>query len=99
MSGGSGRRLLVNVFALGAIVTALLSLDVTVIVLTPIVYATVVALRVDPLPYLYACEPPPPEPQHPSPPSKFPRRHLSPVARFVVDHAPCDVLLLYAGPQ
>jgi len=55
MSGGSGRRLLVNVFALGAIVTALLSLDVTVIVLTPIVYATVVALRVDPLPYLYAC--------------------------------------------
>ncbi len=54
-SGGSGRRLLVNVFILGAVVTALLSLDVTVIVLTPIVYATVVALRVDPLPYLYAC--------------------------------------------
>src|SRR2546428_14030839 len=54
-SGGSGRRLLINVFMLGAVVTALLSLDVTVIVLTPIVYATVVALRVDPLPYLYAC--------------------------------------------
>jgi arsenical pump membrane protein len=54
-SGGDGRRLLVNVFVLGAIVTALLSLDVTVIVLTPIVYATVVALRIDPLPYLYAC--------------------------------------------
>ena len=43
-------------------------------------------------------EPPPPEPQHPSPASKFPRRHLSSVVRFVVDHAPCDVLLLYAGP-
>ena len=54
-SGGSGRRLLVNVFLLGALVTALLSLDVTVIILTPIVYATVVALRIDPLPYLYAC--------------------------------------------
>jgi len=54
-SGGRCRRLLLNVFALGALVTALLSLDVTVIVLTPIVYATVVALRIDPLPYLYAC--------------------------------------------
>ena len=54
-SGGSGRRLLVNVFLLGAAVTALLSLDVTVIILTPIVYATVTALGADPLPYLYAC--------------------------------------------
>jgi len=52
---GSGPRLLVNVFLLGALVTALLSLDVTVIILTPVIYATVVALRIDPLPYLYAC--------------------------------------------
>ncbi len=51
----SGRGLLVNVFALGAVVTALLSLDVTVILLTPVVYAAVVALGIDPLPYLYAC--------------------------------------------
>jgi len=51
----SGPRLLVNVFVLGAAVTALLSLDVTVIVLTPVIYATVLALRIDPLPYLYAC--------------------------------------------
>lgn len=43
-------------------------------------------------------EPPPPEPPGLLPPPKFPRRHLSPVVRFVVDHAPCDVLLLYAGP-
>jgi nucleotide-binding universal stress UspA family protein len=28
---------------------------------------------------------------------RYPRRHLSPTVRFVVDHAPCDVLLLYAG--
>ncbi len=40
--------------------------------------------------------PPPPKPGGPP---KFPRRHLSPTVRFVVDHAPCDVLLLYAdGP-
>ncbi len=37
---------------------------------------------------------PPPPPKH-GPPPKFPRRHLSPTVRFVVDHAPCDVLLLY----
>src|SRR5579884_1723160 len=54
-SGRSRRRLLVNVFVLGAAVTAALSLDVTVIIVTPLVYATVTALGVDPLPYLYAC--------------------------------------------
>jgi arsenical pump membrane protein len=54
-SGGSSRRLLINIFVLGAIVTALLSLDVTVIILTPVVYATVVTMEIDPLPYLYAC--------------------------------------------
>jgi len=54
-TSGSGRRLLVNVFLLGAVVTALLSLDTTVIILTPVIYATVVNLRLDPLPYLYAC--------------------------------------------
>lgn len=52
---GTGRRLLINVFLLGALVTAFLSLDVTVIILTPVVYATVVARDIDPLPYLYAC--------------------------------------------
>jgi nucleotide-binding universal stress UspA family protein len=38
-----------------------------------------------------------PEPWRREGPPKFPRRHLSPTVRFVVDHAPCDVLLLYAG--
>ncbi|HLY24617.1 MAG TPA: hypothetical protein VKT83_19285 [bacterium] len=38
-----------------------------------------------------------PEPPHHEGPPRFPRRHLSPTVRFVVDHAPCDVLLLYAG--
>jgi nucleotide-binding universal stress UspA family protein len=45
---------------------------------------------------------PPPHPARHEPPrreapAKVPRRHLSPTVRFVVDHAPCDVLLLYAG--
>ena len=43
---------------------------------------------------------PPPPPLPPPgrvgrPAPQFPRRHLSPPVRFVVDHAPCDVLLLY----
>ncbi len=35
--------------------TALLSLDVTIIVVTPIVYALTEKLEIDPLPYLFAC--------------------------------------------
>jgi len=38
-----------------------------------------------------------PEPHGPGGSQKFPHRHLSPTVRFVVDHAPCDVMLLYAG--
>jgi len=54
-SWGVGQRLLIDVFLLGAIVTALLSLDVTVIILTPVIHAAVATLGSDPLPYLYAC--------------------------------------------
>jgi nucleotide-binding universal stress UspA family protein len=45
--------------------------------------------------------PPGPPPHHPGPhgPPRFPHRHLSPTVRYVVDHAPCDVLLLYAAPR
>ncbi|MGI8856324.1 MAG: SLC13 family permease, partial [Thermomicrobiales bacterium] len=52
---GSGRLLLLNVFILGALITAFLSLDVTIIVLTPIVYVVVDRLGIDPVPYLFAC--------------------------------------------
>jgi arsenical pump membrane protein len=52
---GSGHLLLLNVFILGALITAFLSLDVTIIVLTPIVYAVVDRLGIDPVPYLFAC--------------------------------------------
>src|SRR6478752_5424573 len=44
-----------SVFLLGALITALLSLDVTVIVLTPIVYTVAVRRRLDPIPFLFAC--------------------------------------------
>ena len=41
----------------------------------------------------------PPPPAGPHGPPRFPHRQLSPTVRYVVDHAPCDVLLLYAGPR
>jgi arsenical pump membrane protein len=52
---GSGYLLFLGIFLLGFAITALLSLDVTVLVLTPIVYALAVRLRVKALPYLFVC--------------------------------------------
>jgi arsenical pump membrane protein len=52
---GSGVALFVIVFLLGGLVTAFMSLDVTVIVLTPIVYAITIRRRLDPLPFLFGC--------------------------------------------
>ena len=43
------------VFLVGTLVTATLSLDATAIVLTPIVYGMAVRLRLDPLPFMFAC--------------------------------------------
>ena len=54
-SRGSPQRLLRLVFVLASIVTAVLSLDATVVLLTPVVLATAVRLRVRPKPHLYAC--------------------------------------------
>jgi arsenical pump membrane protein len=55
LAGGSGPRLFALVFALAAVVTALLSLDVTVLVLTPIVYALTTRRRLDAVPFMFAC--------------------------------------------
>lgn len=55
LARGSGTLLFANVFVLGALVTTLLSLDVMVIVVTPIVYAVAVRRRIDPLPFMFAC--------------------------------------------
>lgn len=53
-SGGSGRRLLLLVFVAASIVTAVLSLDATVVLLTPVVLATARTVRVPAKPHLYA---------------------------------------------
>ncbi len=55
LARGSSVALFCLVFALGAVVTALLSLDVTVIVLTPIIYAITVRRGLDALPFMFGC--------------------------------------------
>jgi arsenical pump membrane protein len=53
--GGRVRRLFVFVFVVGCLVSAVLSLDATAIVLTPIVYGAVSRLELKPLPLMFAC--------------------------------------------
>ena len=53
--GGRVFPLYGSVFLVGTFVTATLSLDATAIVLTPIVYGMAVRLRLDPLPFMFAC--------------------------------------------
>ena len=55
--GARGRpdRLLAMVFLAAAGTTAVLSLDATVVLLTPIVFATAAKLRANPRPHVYAC--------------------------------------------
>ncbi len=55
LAGGSGRRLLVWVYLLGTVVTALLSNDATALLLTPVVFTLAQRLKLPPLPYAYAC--------------------------------------------
>ncbi|GAA4690774.1 SLC13 family permease [Phytohabitans rumicis] len=52
---GSPRRLLRLVFVLASVVTAVLSLDATVVLLTPVVLGTATRIGVRPKPHLYAC--------------------------------------------
>ncbi|HKE65496.1 MAG TPA: SLC13 family permease [Micromonosporaceae bacterium] len=54
-SRGSPRRLLAVVFVIASVTTAALSLDATVVLLTPIVLVTAQDLRVRPRPHVYAC--------------------------------------------
>jgi len=51
---GRGWLLFVNVYLLGALITLLLSLDVTAVVLTPLVCALVLPLRLDARPFVLA---------------------------------------------
>jgi len=54
-SRGEPQRLLVLVFAVAAVTTAVLSLDATVVLLTPVVFATAARVGVRPRPHVYAC--------------------------------------------
>jgi arsenical pump membrane protein len=53
-SAGSSQRLLAMVFLLGSVTTAILSLDATVVLLTPVVLATARTLAVPVKPHAYA---------------------------------------------
>ena len=48
-------RLLAMVFLAAAATTAVLSLDATIVLLTPIVFATAAKMRANPRPHVYAC--------------------------------------------
>jgi len=54
-SRGRPRRLLAMVFLAAAGTTAVLSLDATIVLLTPIVFATAARLPTSPRPHVYAC--------------------------------------------
>jgi arsenical pump membrane protein len=54
-SRGSPGRLLVGIFLLAALVTAVLSLDATVVLLTPVVTGAALSLGTSPRPGAYAC--------------------------------------------
>ncbi|MEV0672842.1 SLC13 family permease [Mycobacterium sp. NPDC050441] len=53
-SRGDSRRLLTRVFLIGATTTAVLSLDATVVLLTPVVLSTARTLAIPPRPHAYA---------------------------------------------
>ena len=54
-SAGSPGRLLAQVFGVAAVTTAALSLDATVVLLTPVVFATAARAGVRARPHVYAC--------------------------------------------
>ena len=55
VSRGRPVRLLGTVFAVAAVVTAALSLDATVVLLTPVVFVTAAQVGARPRPHVYAC--------------------------------------------
>ena len=55
LSRGQPHRLLISIFVVASVVTAVLSLDATVVLLTPVVFATTAVLQVRAKPHVYAC--------------------------------------------
>jgi arsenical pump membrane protein len=53
--GRRPRRLLALVFVVAALTTAVLSLDATVVLLTPVIFGTAARLDIRPKPHVYAC--------------------------------------------
>ena len=54
-SAGRPQRQLVHVFVVAPVTTAILSLDATIVLLTPVVYATASRLGSRPKPHVFAC--------------------------------------------
>ena len=54
-AAGQPRRLLACVFAVASVITAVLSLDATIVLLTPVVFATAARLGVRSKPHVFAC--------------------------------------------
>jgi arsenical pump membrane protein len=54
-SEGSPQRLLAFVFVIAGAITAVLSLDATIVLLTPVVFATAARMRISAKPQVYAC--------------------------------------------
>jgi arsenical pump membrane protein len=54
-AAGRPRRLLACVFAVASVITAVLSLDATIVLLTPVVFATAARLGARPRPHVLAC--------------------------------------------
>lgn len=55
LAAGRPQRLLAGVFVLASVITAVLSLDATVVLLTPVVFATAAQAGVRPKPPVYVC--------------------------------------------
>ncbi len=55
LAGNSSKRLFINTFLLGSLISMFLSNDATALILTPIVYTLVTRLRLPVLPFLFAC--------------------------------------------
>ncbi len=55
LAGNSARRLFLNTFLLGCLISMILSNDATALILTPITYSLVTRLRLPVLPFLFAC--------------------------------------------
>lgn len=55
LAGGNARKLLLIVLCLGAGITVFFSNDATALILTPIVFVLVTRLKLNPLPFVFAC--------------------------------------------